>query len=148
MFTKYNIPYTLTTSANESLVSRARCHMVAYFMANPEATHMMFIDADINFDAIDILHMLQHDKDVIVGAYPKKQLDWASIKDAVNRGLDIGELKDCAANYAINPLWDYNEETNTRRLDIQDGLVKLKDAGTGFMIIKRSVIEKMIESYR
>lgn len=52
------------------------------------------------------------------------------------------------ANYAINPLWDYNEETNTRRLDIQDGLVKLKDAGTGFMIIKRSVIEKMIESYR
>ena len=67
-------------------------------MANPEATHMMFIDADINFDAIDILHMLQHDKDVIVGAYPKKQLDWASIKDASERGLDIGTLKDCAAD--------------------------------------------------
>ena len=32
-------------------------------------------------------------------------------------------------------------------MDIQDGLIKLKDAGTGFMIIKRSVIEKMIESY-
>jgi hypothetical protein len=147
MFTKYNIPYTLTTSANESLVSRARCHMVAYFMSNPEATHMMFIDADINFDAIDILHMLQHDKDVIVGAYPKKQLDWESVKDAVDRGIDEGSLKDTAANYAINFDWDYNEETDTRRLDVQDGLVKLKDAGTGFMIIKRSVIEKMIESY-
>ena len=108
---------------------------------------MMFIDADINFDALDILHMLQHDKDVIVGAYPKKELDWPSIKDAIERGLDEGAVKDTAANYAINPLWDYNEETDTRRLDIQDGLVRLKDAGTGFMIIKRSVIEKMIEAY-
>jgi len=147
MFTKYNIPYTLTTSANESLISRARCHMVAYFMANPEATHMMFIDADINFDAVDILHMLQHDKDVIVGAYPKKQLDWNSIKDAADKGLDIGTLKDCAADYAFNPEWKYDEETDTRSLKIENGLVKLKDAGTGFMIIKRSVIEKMIEAY-
>jgi|TARA_B110000858_G_scaffold198242_1_gene263482 hypothetical protein len=147
MFTKYNIPYTLTTSANESLISRARCHMVAYFMANPEATHMMFIDADINFDAIDILHMLQHDKDIIIGAYPKKELDWASIKDASDKGLDVGELKDCAANYAMNPDWDYNEETDTRKLHIEDGLVRLKDAATGFMLIKRSVIEKMVEAY-
>tara|TARA_Y100000385_G_scaffold288180_1_gene354129 strand:- start:1295 stop:2002 length:708 start_codon:yes stop_codon:yes gene_type:complete len=147
MFTKYNIPYTLTTSANESLISRARCHMVAYFMANPEATHMMFIDADINFDAIDILHMLQHDKDIIVGAYPKKQLDWASIKDASERELDIGTLKDCAADYALNPDWDYNEENDTRKLHIDEGLVRLKDAATGFMLIKRSVIERMVEAY-
>ena len=38
----------------------------------PKATHLMFIDADINFDCIDILHMLQHDKDIIVGAYQRK----------------------------------------------------------------------------
>ena len=147
MFTKYDIPYSITTSANESLISRARCHMVAYFMANPEATHMMFIDADINFDAVDILHMLQHDKDVIVGAYPKKELDWDSIKDAVERGLDDQSIKDTAANYAMNPDWDYNEETDTRKLHIENGLVRLKDAATGFMLIKRSVIEKMVESY-
>ena len=146
-FTKYGIPYSVTTSANESLVSRARCHMVAYMMANPKATHLMFIDADINFNCQDILHMLQHDKDVICGAYPKKQLDWNSIKDAADKGLDVGTLKDCAADYALNPDWEYNEETDTRSLKIEDGLVKLKDAGTGFMIIKRSVIEKMIEAY-
>ena len=44
MYTKYDIPYSVTTSANESLVSRARCHMVAYMMANPDATHLMFMD--------------------------------------------------------------------------------------------------------
>ena len=52
-------------------------------MANPQATHLMFIDADINFDPMDILHMLQHDKDIVVGAYPKKDLNWAGIKAEV-----------------------------------------------------------------
>ena len=47
--------------------------MVAYMMANTKATHLMFIDADINFDALDILHMLQHDKDIIIGGYPKER---------------------------------------------------------------------------
>ena len=74
MFTKHEIQYSITTSANESLVSRARCHMVAYMMANTKATHLMFIDADISFDALDILHMLQHDKDIIIGGYQKRKI--------------------------------------------------------------------------
>ena len=88
-FTKYDIPYSVTTSANESLVSRARCHMVAYMMANPKATHLMFIDADINFDCKDILHMIQHDKDIIVGAYPKKDLDWRELERKIKQGKNI-----------------------------------------------------------
>lgn len=146
MFTKYQIPYTVTTSANESLISRARCHMVAYFMANPDATHLMFIDADINFDPVDILHMIQHDKDIIVGAYPKKELDWDSMKSYVERGADTSVLKDTAANYALNFEWEFDEDNNAT-IQIEDGLVKLKDAATGFMLIKREVIEKMMDAY-
>lgn len=147
MFTKYEIPYSITTSANESLVSRARCHMVAYFMANPNATHLMFIDADINFDAIDILHMLQHDKDIIVGAYPKKDLDWKGIKRQFDKGIEQpDDLKDAGANYALNFDWNVKDD-NTKSLKIENGLVKLKDAATGFMLIKRSVFERMIEEY-
>jgi hypothetical protein len=147
MYTKYNIPYSVTTSANESLISRARCHMVAYFLANPKATHLMFIDADINFDALDILHMLQHDKDIIVGAYPKKELDWRNIYKRADMGIKNGdELKDAGANYALNFEWNFKED-NTRNLKIENGLVKLKDAATGFMLIKRSVFDRMIEAY-
>lgn len=146
-YTKYKIPYSVTTSANESLISRARCHMVAYFMANPKATHLMFIDADINFDCVDIMHMLQHDKDIIVGAYPKKDLDWATMEDALNDGpLNPGELKEIGSNYAMNMAW-VDKEEGGRRLDVQNGLIKLKDAATGFMLIKREVIMKMIDAY-
>ena len=148
MYTKYDIPYSVTTSANESLVSRARCHMVAYMMANPKATHLMFIDADINFDCIDILHMLQHDKDIIVGAYPKKDLNWNMIKmgSIANEDVTTDELKSLGANYALNFDWAHDKD-NKPVLKVDNGLVKLKDAATGFMLIKREVIEKMIDAY-
>jgi len=147
MFTKHEIPYSLTTSANESLISRARCHMVAYFMANPDATHMMFIDADINFDALDILHMLQHDKDIIVGAYPKKDLNWNNIKQNVvnNTSIDANLLNSVGSNYALN--FKFNLDDDTQKIQMTDGLALLKDAATGFMLIKREVIMKMIEEY-
>ena len=121
-YTKYGIPYSVTTSANESLVTRARCHMVAYMMANPKATHLMFIDADINFDCIDILHMLQHDKDIIVGAYPKKDLDWREIERKVLQGKQrtIEELKSLGSKYALNFDWIVDEQTDAREINIKD----------------------------
>jgi len=121
--------------------------MVAYMMANPKATHLMFIDADINFDCVDIMHMLQHNKDIIVGAYPKKDLDWTAMEDALNDGpLNPGALKEIGSNYAMNMAW-IDKEDGGRRLDVQNGLIKLKDAATGFMLIKREVIMKMIDAY-
>lgn len=147
MFTKYQIPYSVTTSANESLISRARCHMVAYMMANPNATHLMFIDADINFDALDILHMLQHDKDIIVGAYPKKDIGWKHVKKTITNDpeVDTDMLASHGANYALN--FKFIDDDTDKGVQFTNGLVELKDAATGFMLIKRSVIEKMIESY-
>ena len=148
IFTKHEIPYSITTSANESLVSRARCHMVAYMMANPKATHLMFIDADINFDAMDILHMLQHDKDIIVGAYPKKDLNFDKMKYSVVQDpeISVDDFKLMGSNYALNYEWQFDDAGNGS-IQTRNGLVKLKDAATGFMLIKREAIMKMIDAY-
>ena len=105
-------------------------------------------DLDINFDCVDILHMLQHDKDIIVGAYPKKDLNWNAIKNnvALNKNITLDEVKNLGANYALNFDWSYTSE-NKPILKTENGLIKLKDAATGFMLIKREVIEKMITAY-
>jgi hypothetical protein len=58
----------------------------------------------------------------------------------------VGDLQRLASNYALNFEWNFDKsERGTIRTE--DGLVKLKDAATGFMLIKREVIEKMIASY-
>ena len=52
-FNGHRIPLAFGTIANESLVTRARNVLLAYFLAS-DYTHLMFIDADIEFNIEDI----------------------------------------------------------------------------------------------
>ena len=112
---KHDIPFSLDTMVNESLVCRARNNLVAKFLANKNATHLMFVDADIAWDPEYVLRMVLHDKGVVCGAYPMKT---EPIRYVINR-LEGGQSAD--------PLYE------------------VSTAGTGFMLIKREIIESLIE---
>ena len=146
-FNQHRIPLAFGTIANESLVTRARNVLVAYFL-NSDYTHLMFVDADIEFQVEDMLKLFVHDKDIAVGAYPKKGVNWPHIKEGIlmdpsrqHTNQQIGAL---GSDYAINFKFS-NRETKT--VAVENGLIKLHDAGTGFMMIKRETILKMIEKY-
>ena len=70
------------TIGNESLITRARNTLVQLFM-DGDYTHLMFIDADIAFDPNTVLRMLDFDKDVVCGVYPRKTIDWIKVKKRV-----------------------------------------------------------------
>lgn len=148
---KYNIQYTISTIANESLITRGRNTLVSFFMENKQATHLFFIDADIEFKAEDVLRQVAYDKPIVVGAYPKKAVNWDSIINAA-RHPDLNEtpatIEGHSANYVVNfDLVKNADGNNTNQVQIQDNLIKLKDAGTGFMCIKREVFEKMFKEH-
>jgi hypothetical protein len=148
---KYNIQYTISTLANESLITRGRNTLVSFFMENPQATHLFFIDADIEFNAEDVLRMVAYDKPIIVGAYPKKALNWDSIIGAA-RNEELQETSETieghSSNYVVNFDFLKNDNgENTPQVQIEDNLVKLKDAGTGFMCIQKNVIQKMFDAH-
>ena len=50
-----NIDWTLETMVNESLISRARNTLSAKFLHMDDATHLMFIDADIGWEPWHLL---------------------------------------------------------------------------------------------
>jgi len=108
------IDWTIETMTNESLISRARNTLVAKFLNNPDSTHLMFVDADIGWEPWHLLVMLNRDVDVIGGLYPMKTLP---VKWVVN-GFEGAE-------------------------EGPDGLQEVSKTGTGFMLVKRHVFEKL-----
>ena len=146
---KYDIKYTISTLANESLITRGRNTLNSFFMENKEATHLFFIDADIEFNPEDILRMVAYDKPIVVGAYPKKAVNWNSIIEAARAdGTETAEtIEGHSSNYVVNFDFLKDKDGNrTPQVQIVDNLVKLKDAGTGFMCINKNVMQQMFDA--
>ena len=159
IFRKYNIELIIEFCRNDSLVSRARNNLVARAMSNPRMTHIMFIDNDISWDPNDILKLLISDKNLVGGIYPLKNYNWQDlIKDRkdptdinpnmVQKWIDKknnSQFKDCISdeNTIQFNLLRYNVNYLNNNLSIEKNLAKVKHLATGFMMIKRNVIEKM-----
>tara|TARA_A100001011_G_scaffold379111_1_gene444720 strand:+ start:225 stop:986 length:762 start_codon:yes stop_codon:yes gene_type:complete len=117
----------------ESLIPRARNTFVARFLANPENTHLLFIDGDITWKKEDVLKLILRDKDLIGGLYPQKKYHWNRLNNVSNN--ESYKL----LNYNVNLLNKNNRVVN--------GLLKVKHIATGFMMIRRNVLLNMIQKF-
>ena len=136
---KLSVPFNISTVVNESLVMRARNKLVRSFL-DTDCTHLFFIDADIEFNYNDAIRMLSSDKDVVVGSYPLKTVRLDRLVDKKYESLD--DIQSVISDYVINI-----KPSENNIYKVVDGLIEIYDAGTGFMMIKREVIEKMIDNY-
>ena len=125
---------------NESLITRARNSLTHTFMQT-DCSHLMFIDADIKFRAEDVIHMIRAEKDILCGIYPKKEINWHSVKAAMDRGVPFDQLKSHTGSFVVN-LVNYVGEVTVP----VNQPVEIFNGGTGFMLIKRSVFDKLGES--
>jgi hypothetical protein len=134
---QHNIDVTYSFMFNESLITRARNALTKAFLRS-DCTHLMFIDADIRFDAKDIVRMIEADVDVIGGIYPKKEINWDTVKRAMDNGVPNEHLKYHTGSFVVNLVGYAGEVT----VPI-DQPVEIFNAGTGFLLIKRQVFEKL-----
>ena len=100
-------------------VDRARNQLVTEFLVqHPNATDLFFLDDDIGWPSAAVLRMLSRDEDIVAGAYPQKM-------DEVSFPVEL--------DFAGNNLTEVG------------GLFRALHAPTGFMRIKRRVLEAMAE---
>ena len=122
-----------------SLVTQGRNLSVGAFMESKH-THLLFIDSDIDFEAKSIQAMVDKDKDVISVPYPMKTFNW----DKMFANFKEGKIKnpiELAMNCNTYPMRLPNEDN----FQLENGCIEVSHSPTGCMLIKRSVIEKMIE---
>lgn len=108
-----------------SVVSRARNLLVKDFL-DSDATELLFIDSDINFEPEDILRLMAWGTDTrkgIVAAVPR--------------------VRDPNPVYIANLDYDENRELTMNRM----GLVRAEHVATAFMWVNRKVFEDLVEAH-
>lgn len=138
---------------NDSLIARARNNLVAKAMARSTCTHLFFVDSDIVWNPLDVLKLLLADKELIGGVYPKKKYFFEKVllqppaviqsmldnkRESILKDMtDIDYLKCKLVESNLNYIGGQD------RLEIKENICEVRHIANGFMMIQRTVIEKM-----
>lgn len=117
--TNLGVRHDWLTGRNESLVTRARNEMTASFLKT-DFDYMMWLDADIEFASQDVANLWNLQTDIAVGFYSMKLLE--------------------------KPLSAWKDGKLVRLEDCPKVPFKVDYAGTGFMLIRRNVIETLTKT--
>lgn len=116
--TKCGIPFQLAVMYGNCHVDDGRNALVETFLHETECTDLVFIDADVMWDADTFFKLIRHDEDFVAGAYPFKSFPYR---------YPVGKFLD-----EMTP----------------EGLVSVSYAPTGFMRIRRKVFETLYPTQR
>jgi hypothetical protein len=123
----------------DALITRARASLISQFLDDANATHLLFIDADIGFEPEQVLRLIQCGADMCAAIYPIKRVDWDKIKRTVAAVRPNPEA--AALHYVF-------EVDDPQAVVEKGGFLKVRYAGTGFLMIRRAALEKMCTRYR
>lgn len=116
---EFSVNASIFPYIGDSLIPRARNAITARFLES-DCTHLLMIDSDLVFSNDQIRRILSHDEDVVSGLYPKKQ---EGKPQMVCNTLDAPGIHTA------------------------DGMLQIKYAGTGFILVARHVFGEMIAKY-
>jgi len=133
---KLNIDYEFFSITVDSLIPRARNISAMKFLKS-DCTHLLFIDADIIFTPNDVIKLLEANKPIICGTYPKKCLDFNLLKQNILLSESLEHLISRSVNYALN----FFETPKNQPV------IEVMDAPTGFMLIRKNVFFQMINTF-
>ncbi len=119
MLSSFKIEYEVKFITNQ-IVTRARNMLSSIFLENKTFTHMLFLDADVVWNPMDVKKLIDHDLECVIGVYPIKQYHW-----------DKDKLKLLPSSVIEEPV------------EKKNNLIRIKHGATGFMLLKRSALEKI-----
>lgn len=111
--TEAGIPSAYLLLSGHCHVDDSRNQIVRHFLES-DCTELLFLDADVTWEPKDIVQLCSHDLDIVGGVYPYRR--------------------------------EGGEQMPVRMMDgrlPENGLLEVEGLPTGFMKIKRSVLEKM-----
>jgi hypothetical protein len=122
----------------DALITRARASLLSQFLDDPLATHLLFLDADIGFEPEQVLRLIQCGADMCAAVYPVKRLDWDKVRQTIETA------RPDPATAALSYVFEVDDPSAVIE---RAGFVKVRYAGTGFLMVRRQAAEKMCARY-
>jgi hypothetical protein len=131
---KSNVQLKVLMRDGDALITRARANLMTMFLDDPTATHFLFVDADIGFEPQQVFRLIESGADVVAGVYPIKRVNWEKVRRAIETKRP--KLASAALDYVL-------EINDPDHVAVVNGFTRVRYAGTGFLMIRRHVFEKM-----
>ena len=129
-----NLDLKVELRDGDALITRARANLMTLFLDDPTTTHLLFVDADIGFTPDQVFRLIESGADVVAGVYPIKRVNWDKAKRAIE-----GKRSNVPAA-ALDYVLEINDPDH---VTVVNGFTRVRYAGTGFLMIRRHVFEKM-----
>ena len=132
---KSNIDLKVLLRDGDALITRARANLMTQFLDDPAATHFLFIDADIGFTPEQVFRLIESGADMVAGVYPIKRINWEKVKRVIENRRPMPAA---ALDYVL-------EVDDPDHVAVVNGFTRVRYAGTGFLMIRRHVLETMCQ---
>ena len=131
---KPNVEFKVQLRDGDALITRARANLMTQFLDDPTTTHFLFVDADIGFAPKQVFRLIESGADVAAALYPIKRVNW----DKATRAIE-GKRQNVPAA-ALDYVLEINDPDHVA---VVNGFTRVRYAGTGFLMIRRHVFERM-----
>jgi hypothetical protein len=122
------------TFDGSSAIADKRDWLAHRFLKSADATHLLFVDADMAFDETLAATLLGFSKDVIGAIYPTRRLDLKAYEAAAAQGNPNA----LALAHEFHYLGDEN-----RQIHVTGDLARVAGLGAGFLMISRRCVETL-----
>jgi hypothetical protein len=122
-------------------VARSRNILASLFYEQPDLTHMLFVDSDIDFEPTAVAALIAADKPLVGCVYPRRSIDFDRLIAAARRLTDRRAIIASALDYVVVP-----GEGDT--VEVENGACKVAGIGMGLCLIRRDVLEGLMATGR
>jgi len=143
-----SIPFALKTYEWSDLVI-SRNYLMSFFLAEKGFTHALLLDSDMSFHPQVFFDLLDFDADFTVAPYPQRQMRWSVLRSLIEREAQKPEADRVSTDRLFAESLRYNvserfEAPDPWPYEVRGNFRKVPGAGTGFMLIRRAVPERMV----
>ena len=145
MCASIGVALSSTYISTEIFPQKAKNTLCSIFMKSSHS-HLLLIDHDIEFDAEDIIKMMEFDQPVVGGLTYKQTIRWDKLAEIANqkgeKNLSIDTLKTISRDYNFIP-----KDDNMKNMDFNAEFNDVDAIGTGVLLLQKDALTKIESAF-